>query len=46
MKKCYCQNSVEIYDYYDTEKKFIIIMELCDNNLFKELAKTKAGFSS
>ena len=46
MKKCYCENSVEIYDYFDTEKEFIIIMELCDNNLFKELAKTKTGFSS
>ena len=45
MQKCYCENSVQIYDYFDTEKEFIIIMELCDNNLFKELAKTKNGFS-
>ena len=45
MKKCHCENSVEIYDYFDTENEFIIIMELCDNNLFKELAKTKNGFS-
>ena len=45
MKKCHCQNSVEIYDYFDTEKYFVIIMELCDNNLFRELARTENGFS-
>ena len=45
MQKCYCENSVEIYDYFDKENEFIIIMELCDNNLFKELAKTKNGFN-
>ena len=44
MKQCYCENSVEIYDYFDTEEYFIIVMELCDNTLFKELAKTKNGF--
>ena len=46
MKKCHCENSVEIYDYFDTENEFVIIMELCDNTLFKELAKTKSGFSA
>ena len=45
MKKCYCENSVKIFDYFDTEKEFVIIMELCDSNLFKELAKTKNGFN-
>ena len=45
MQKCHCENSVEIYDYFDTEKDFVIIMELCDNTLFKELVKTKKGFS-
>ena len=45
MQKCHCENSVEIYDYFDTEKDFVIIMELCDNTLFKEMAKTKKGFS-
>ena len=45
MQKCYCENSVKIYDYFDKEDEFIIIMELCDNNLFKELAKTKNGFN-
>ena len=45
MKKCYCDNSVEIYGHFDLEKYFIIVMELCDNNLFKELTKTKNGFT-
>ena len=45
MQNCYSKNSVEIYDYFDTEEYFEIIMELCDNNLFRELAKTKNGFS-
>ena len=46
MKMCHCENSVEIYDYFDEEKEFVIVMELCDNNLFKELAKTKNGFNA
>ena len=45
MKQCYCENSVEIYDYFDTKEFFIIVMELCDSTLFKELAKTNKGFS-
>ena len=45
MQLCHCENSVEIYDYYNTDKEFIIIMELCDNTLLYELAKTKEGFS-
>ena len=46
MRICHCENSVEIYDYFDEEKYFVIVMELCDNTLFKELAKTKKGFSA
>ena len=46
MKICHCENSVEIYDYFDAENEFVIVMELCDNTLFKELAKTKAGFTA
>ena len=45
MDKCYCENTVKLYDYFDTDKYFIIIMELCDNNLFYELCNTKFGFS-
>ena len=46
MKKCECENSVEIYDYYDTEKEFVIIMELCDETLFDALCRKENGFSS
>jgi len=48
MKICQCENSVLIYDYYLTEKEFIIIMELCDDTLFHELCKIKksTGFNS
>ena len=46
MKQCYCDNSVEIYGHFDTEEYFIIVMELCDDTLFHELAKTKKGFNS
>ena len=46
MKKCYCDNSVEIYGHFETEEFFIIVMELCDDTLFHELAKTKNGFNA
>ena len=46
MKNCYCENSVEIIDYYDNEEEFIIIMELCDDTLFHILCKTEKGFSA
>ena len=45
MEKCYCENTVKLYDFFDTDKYFIIIMELCDNNLFYELCNTKSGFN-
>ncbi len=46
MQKCQCNNSVDIYDYYDKEKEFTIIMELCDETLFHLLCRKKNGFSS
>ena len=46
MQLCHCKNSVEIYDYFDLEKEFVTIMELYDDTLFRELAKTKNGFSA
>ena len=45
MKLLYCENSVKIYDYYDTNDEFVIIMELCDDTLLNVLANTKNGFS-
>ena len=38
--------SVEFYDYFITKNEFIIIMELCDNNLQNYLNERKKGFSS
>jgi len=46
MEICQCQNSVKIYDYLDTEKEFIIIMELCDQNLMDVLLEREEGFNS
>ena len=48
MENCFCENSVTIYDYYDTEKEFIIIMELCDENLYDILCNKprNIGFTS
>ena len=48
MQKCQCENSVKIYDYYDTEKEFIIIMELCDETLYHLLCgkENERGFKS
>ena len=43
MEKCWCQNSVEIYDYFDTKDEFIIVMELCDDNLLRVLSKQPKG---
>jgi serine/threonine protein kinase len=38
-------NSVKFYEYYDTEKEFIIVMELCDDNLFSLLQERKKGLN-
>ena len=46
MQKCQCEYSVHIYDYYDKEKEFTIIMELCDETLFHLLCRKKNGFNS
>ena len=34
------KNTVKYYEYFDTENEFVIVMELCDNNLI-ELFKNK-----
>ena len=46
MQKCYCENSVQIYDFYETEKEFIIIMELCDETLLDLLCDKENGFNN
>ena len=50
MKKCSkSDNSVKCYEYFDNNKNFVIIMELCDVNLsqllMKNLEKYDRGFS-
>ena len=39
------ENSVGYYDYYETEKEFAIVMELCDGNLLKILKDNGKGFN-
>jgi len=46
MEICQCENSVKIYDFYDTEKEFIIIMKLCDQNLMDVLSDKEGGFNA
>jgi len=46
MEICQCENSVKIYDFFDKEKEFEIIMELCDKNLFDILLERKRGFNA
>ena len=35
------KNSVQLYDYFNNEKEFIIVMELCDENLMGLLKRKK-----
>ena len=44
MKEINCKNSIEIYDYYDDDNYYYIVMEKCDEDLFDLLDKKK-GFS-
>ena len=32
------KNTVKFYEYFDNEKEFVIVMELCDENLVKHIA--------
>ena len=46
MKICGNNNiySVKIYEYFDTEQEFIIVMELCDENIMDFIKRTKKSF--
>ena len=39
------KNSVKYYEYYDNDDEFVIVMELCDENLFDLIKRTKKIFS-
>ena len=40
------KNTVKLYEYFNMEKKFSIVMELCDGNLKQYLKKRKNAFNS
>ena len=40
------KNAVFIEEFFHTENEFVIVMEKCDNNLFKHLASKKEPFNS
>ena len=46
MEICQCENSVKIYDFFDKEKEFIIVMELCDKNLLDILLEREKGLNA
>ena len=37
------QNTVQFYEYFNNEKEFCIVMELCDGDLFELLSSKKEG---
>ena len=39
------KNAVKVYEYYDNDIEFAIVMELCDGNLLNILAKREKPFS-
>ena len=43
MKKMNSINSIVIYEQFNTDKEYVIVMELCDCNLRKKLDETKFG---
>ena len=44
MKKMNSINSIRIYEQFNTDKEYVIVMELCDSNLRKKLDETLFGF--
>ena len=40
------ENSVKYYEYFESEDEFVIVMELCDDNLVKILKQNGKGFQS
>ena len=45
MKICSGINSVKLYEFFNEENNFVLVMELCDNNLMNLLESKKEGFS-
>ena len=38
-------NSIKFYEFYDIEKEYAIVMELCDDNLQNILNRRNTGFN-
>ena len=45
MEICVCENSVKLYDFFEDEINYYLIMELCDTDLDTILYKKKRGFN-
>ena len=45
MEICTNDNSVRFYEYFKNGNQFIIVLELCDDNLEKIIKRRKKGFS-
>ena len=45
MEICVCENSVKLYDFFEDEINYYLIMELCDTDLDTILSKKKKGFN-
>ena len=45
-KNRYNQNAVKVYDHYENENEFVIIMELCDDNLLNYFIRQNRSFKS
>ena len=45
MKMCQCENTVGLYDFYEDDENYIVVMELCDTSLSDNLQARKKAFT-
>ena len=46
LQKCQCEATVKLYDYIENDSSYIIVMELCDESLRKNVDDRKDAFST
>ena len=46
MKKCKCENTVGLYDFYEDDENFVMIMELCDTSLSNNFKARKKAYTT
>ena len=46
MKKCKCENTVELYDFYEDDENFVMVMELCDTSLSDNFKVRKKAYTA